>query len=64
MPEVLEVEDIQYRRVTTKTGNCLQMFYNLENDLLVIDLIAKNEEGGNEIVRMTLNEKRLLKGVS
>jgi len=55
--------DIQRHNVTTKQGHTLGMFYNPENDLLVIDLIHKNEEGGNEIVRMTLNEKKLLNHV-
>jgi hypothetical protein len=58
------VENVQYRRLITKAGNCLQLFYNPDNNLLVVDLIAKSEKGGNEIVRMTLDEDRLLKGVS
>lgn len=46
--------------IETKGGNTLQVFYNSENNLLVVDLIAKNEKGGNEIVRKTLDEKKLL----
>jgi hypothetical protein len=49
-----------YHNITTKAGNTLQIFYNPENSLLVVDLIHKDEKGGNEIVRMTLDEKRLL----
>lgn len=44
----------------TKNGNQLDFFYNPENDLLVIDLIAKDETGGNELVRRTLDENKLL----
>lgn len=46
--------------VITKAGNILQLFYNPENDLVVVDLIRKDEECGNEIFRKTLNEKKLL----
>lgn len=46
--------------IKTKAGNTLQVFYNSENDLLVVDLVASTETGGNEIVRMTLNEAKLL----
>ena len=49
-----------YHNITTKAGNTLQLFYNPENDLVVIDLIHKNEKGGTELLRKTLNEKTLL----
>jgi hypothetical protein len=49
--------------ITTRGGNTLSIFYNPENDLLVVDLMHKNERGGNEIVRTTLNEEKLLKGI-
>lgn len=48
------------KTVETKAGNTLSFFYNPENNLLVIDLIAKNENGGNELLRKTLDEKKLL----
>ncbi len=51
---------IQQLRLTTKSGNTLEVFYNPENDLLVVDLIAKNERGGNELLRRTLDEPALL----
>lgn len=60
-PEVKKSK-ICYRRIITKNGNCLQVFYNPDNDLLVVDLIAKNK-GGNEIIRTTLNESELLKHI-
>jgi len=44
----------------TKLGNTLRLCYNPDNDLLTVDLIAKNEKGGNELVRKTLDEKKLL----
>jgi hypothetical protein len=46
--------------ITTKNGNTLQVFYNPDNNLLVVDIIAKNEKGGSEILRQTLNESKLL----
>ena len=49
-----------YHNITTKAGNTLQLFYNPENNLLVVDLIHKNEKGGTELLRKTLNEKTLL----
>ena len=51
---------IQTFTVTTKAGNTLQFFYNPENGLVVVDIIHKNELGGNEILRKTLDEKKLL----
>lgn len=47
--------------IETKGGNTLQIFYNPDNNLVVVDLIAANEEGGNELLRKTLDEKTLLK---
>jgi len=46
--------------IPTAGGNELMVFYNPDNNLLVIDLIAFDEEGGNEIVRRYLNEPALL----
>jgi hypothetical protein len=43
-----------------KAGNTLSFFYNPDNDLVVVDLTHKNERGGNEILRQTLNEKKLV----
>jgi len=50
----------QTLNITTKDGNTLQVFYNPDNDLLVVDLIHKSENGGNEIVRKKIDEKKLL----
>ena len=54
------MKEIQRHSVTTKVGNTLSFFYNPENNLLVVDLIHKNDKVGNELVRRTLNEKELL----
>lgn len=53
-------DGIYRETVTTKAGNTLQFFYNPENDLVVVDLIRKDGECGNEIFRKTLDEKKLL----
>jgi hypothetical protein len=50
----------QTLQIKTKKGNTLQVFYNPENDLLVVDLIHKSENGGNEVVRKKLDENSLL----
>ena len=44
----------------TKSGNTLQVFFNKDSGLLVVDLIDKNDKGGNELIRKVLNEKSLL----
>ena len=53
-------DNIARFQVTTKAGNSLSFFYNPDNDLVVVDLIHKNERGGNELFRQTLNEKKLV----
>ena len=47
-------------QMTTAKGNTLQLFYNNETGLVVADLIAANEQGGNEFVRMTIDENKML----
>ena len=51
---------IQRLDLTTKNGNTIQVFYNPDNNLLVVDLLAANDMGGNELLRKTLNEKEML----
>jgi len=46
--------------IPTKEGNFLHVFYNDKLNLIVVDLIHKSEEYGNEIFRMTINETQLL----
>jgi type III secretion system FlhB-like substrate exporter len=52
--------EIFRQSVLTKGGNTLSFFYNPDNNLLVVDLIAANEEGGNELVRQTIDESSML----
>jgi len=49
---------IERKYIATRGGNVIQVFYNPENDLLVIDLV--NDDGGNELIRRTLDERVLL----
>jgi hypothetical protein len=58
---VVPMSGIQRCSITTKLGNTLSFFYNPENNLVVVDLVAANEKGGNELVRTTLDENLLLK---
>jgi len=53
-------DNIQRLNVTTKDGNTLSFFYNPDNNLIVVDLVHKNELGGIELLRKTLNEKKML----
>lgn len=53
-------DEIQRLSVKTLRGNTLQFFYNPENNLVVVGLIAANEQGGVELLRQHLNEKILL----
>ena len=54
---------IQNLTLTTKAGNTLNVFYNPENNLVTVDLIHKDETGGNEILRITLDEKKMLEAL-
>lgn len=56
----MNTDNIQRHTIPTKAGNSLQIFYNPENNLLVVDLIDANDRGGNELLRQTLNESKLL----
>jgi hypothetical protein len=51
---------IQTVQLTTPKGNTLQLVHNADTGLVVVDLIAANEQGGNEFVRMTINEDTML----
>ena len=59
--KVIELlEQPQRISIPTKNGNTISVFYNPENNLLVVDLVDKNDKGGIELLRKTLEEKRLL----
>ena len=51
---------IQRHSIPTRGGNTISIFYNEDTDLLVVDLVAANERGGNEMLRKQLDEKKLL----
>lgn len=53
-------DGIQRVVIKTRWGNTLEVFYNPENNLFVVDLVSKGQFGGNEIVRQTLDERALL----
>lgn len=46
--------EILYVWVKMKDGRTLDVFFNRENDLLVVDVHEKRGKFGNEVVRMTL----------
>jgi len=60
--EPLPAEDrgmsIQRKQIVTPSNNIIQIFYNPTINLLVVDLC--NNVGGNEVLRMELNEEALL----
>jgi len=49
-----------YHTFTTRKGNLLAVTYEESRDTLVVDLVNKKETGGNEIVRMKIDEDKLL----
>ena len=51
--------DIQRKQVITKNGHILELFYNPDNNLVVLDYIAENESGGNELYRGKLKPSLL-----
>lgn len=51
---------IQRHNITTPKGNIINIFFNDETNLLVVDLVAENECGGNELLRQKLDEDALL----
>jgi len=44
----------------TRKGNSVDVFFNTDTNLLVVDIMAGNEKGGNEIFRKVLDESELL----
>lgn len=55
---------IERVQITTKAGNSIDVFYNPDTNLLVVDLCDKSGKGGNEITRRTLDETKLLEHVN
>ena len=54
-------DEIHRHTITTKRGNTIQFFYNPDNNLVVVDLIASDESGGLELLRKTVDENKCLK---
>ena len=46
--------------MTTAKGNTLQLFYNNETGLVVVDLVSKDEKGGNEFLRRHIDEDKMI----
>ena len=61
MSNALTGDQIFRAETTTKQGHILQFFFNRETNLVVVDVIHKNEKGGNEILRRTIDPVALLK---
>lgn len=62
MGDVVEYPRTIWREsILTPKGNRLSFFYNSENDLVVVDLVHRSEAGGNEFVRVTLDEDKMLR---
>ena len=57
---IVPMDNIVRWSAPTPKGNSLEVFYNRDTGLVVVDLIAANGEGGNEIFRKVLDEKALL----
>lgn len=58
---LVPMDGIHQQSFDTNSGNKIVFFFNKETNLLVVDFIDKDERGGNELVRMTLDEKKLLR---
>lgn len=55
------MDEIKRATIKTKEGHSINVFYNDETKLLVVDISAANGNGGNEIMRTNLNFKKLLR---
>lgn len=56
----MENDNIHMFSVDTLKGNRLEFYFNAETNLVVVDLIHKNESGGNELVRLKFHEDEAL----
>ncbi len=48
------------KTINTKEGHTISVFYNQDTRLFVVDVVHRNEKGGNEIIRRILDFKKLL----
>lgn len=58
--EKIMEECIDRFRSETKEGHTINFFFNHATNLVVVDYIYKNEVGGNELLRKTLDPKVML----
>lgn len=56
----MPIMNIKTVQIETGLGNTLQLFYNSDTGLVVVDLIAANEKGGSEILRRHIDEGAML----
>lgn len=52
--------DIERHTIKTKYGNYLSIFFNRTTGLFVVDIVRADERGGNEFIRRTIDDKRML----
>lgn len=62
MPKTKSIAELKIFQVNTPTpeGHTVSFFYNPENSLVVVDYSHKNESGGIELLRKTLNPETML----
>lgn len=53
-------DNLFYAGITMKDGHSIQLFVNRESGLVVLDYRHKNDKGGNELLRKTLNPTSML----
>ena len=56
----MPIMNIKTVQIETGLGNTLQLFYNSDTGLVVVDLIAANEKGGSEILHRHIDEGTML----
>ncbi len=47
---------IYNKRIRLRDGNFLNLFFNPENNLLVADKVRRDDLGGNEFIRVCLDD--------
>lgn len=57
----MTLEEVRIK--TRPEGHIINIFYNHDAKLLVIDVVHKDDRHGNEIMRQTLNFDKLFKHV-
>ncbi len=55
------MEKIFRKSIKLRDGNLLDIFFNRENNLLVVDKVRKDLKGGNEFIRINVGKVKLPK---